>query len=62
VIGNLQTYAESESTRHLDDVASIVRIQGQKLDKAGIDIAVAQMGLLGLWRSLWADNRPSVQS
>jgi hypothetical protein len=62
VINKLQTYAESEATRHLDDVASVIRIQGQKLDKTQIDIAAAQMGLLGLWRALWADNRPAPQS
>ena len=62
VISKLQAFAESESTRHLDDVASVVRLQGEKLDGAQIDVAAAQMGLLGLWRALWTDNRPSVQS
>ena len=62
VISKLQAYAESRSTRQLDDVASVIRIQGERLDKAQVDIAAAKLGQLGRWRSLWADNRPSVQS
>jgi hypothetical protein len=62
IVSQLQSYAESEATRHLDDMASVVRVQGEKLDKAQIDIAAAGMGLLGLWRALWIDNQPIVQS
>ena len=58
VITKLQAYAESESTRHLDDVASVVRIQGERLDNAQIDVSAARLGLLGAWRALWDDNRP----
>jgi hypothetical protein len=57
VISKLQAYAESESTRHLDDVASVVRIQGERLDNAQIDVSAARLGLLGVWRALWDDNR-----
>jgi hypothetical protein len=59
VISKLQTYAEGKSTRQLDDIAAVVRIQGEQLDRAQIDIAAAQMGLLGLWRAIWADNQPA---
>jgi hypothetical protein len=58
IITKLQAYAESQSTRHLDDVASVVRLQAQKLGNERIDIAAARMGLLGIWRSLWESNRP----
>jgi len=56
VIAKLRAYENSESTRHLDDIASIVRLQGKKLDQGKIDIAAAQLGLLGVWRSLWERN------
>jgi len=60
VAAKLRAYENSESTRHLDDIASIVRLQGKKLDQAKIDIAAARLGLLGVWRSLWDGNqRPS---
>lgn len=56
VVAKLRAYESSESTRHLDDIASIVRLQGKKLDQEKIDIAAAQLGLLGVWRSLWERN------
>ncbi len=57
IIAKLKAYADSQSTRHLDDIASIIRLQGQKLDGAQLDIAAARLGLLGVWRALWAQNQ-----
>ena len=59
IIAKLRAYQDSESTRHLDDIASIVRLQSKKLDQAAIDIAAAQLGVLGVWRSIWErEQRP----
>ncbi|MCA9973833.1 MAG: hypothetical protein KC425_26645 [Anaerolineales bacterium] len=52
IIAKLRAYQEGASTRHLDDIASIVRVQGGKLDAAAIDVAAARLGLLGVWRAL----------
>lgn len=57
VIAKLLAYHESSSTRHLDDIASIVRIQGNRLDKEKLDVASARMGTFGVWRALWEGNR-----
>ncbi|MAT98682.1 MAG: hypothetical protein CL608_16185 [Anaerolineaceae bacterium] len=57
IVTKLRAYENSESTRHLDDIASIVRLQGKKLDQAEIDVAAAQLGMLGVWRSLWEGNQ-----
>lgn len=57
VIAKLKAYQESQSTRHLEDIASVVRLQTGELDAEKIDIAAARAGLLGVWRSLWADNQ-----
>jgi hypothetical protein len=57
VVAKLRAYENSESTRHLDDIASIVRLQGKKLDQVKIDIAAARLGILGVWRSLWEGNQ-----
>lgn len=57
VVAKLRAYENSQSTRHLDDVASIVRLQSQKLDQVRIDVAAAQLGLLGVWRALFEENR-----
>lgn len=58
IIAKLKAYENSHSTRHLDDIASIVRLQGKKLDEARIDITAARLGLLGVWRALWVQNHP----
>ncbi len=57
IVAKLRAYEDSESTRHLDDIASVVRLQAKKLDQAKIDIAAAQLRLLGVWRSLWESNQ-----
>jgi hypothetical protein len=58
VITKLRAYENSQSTRHLDDIASIIRLQGKKLDDKQIDIVAARLGLLGVWRALWQQNQP----
>ena len=57
IVAKLRAYESSESTRHLDDIASIVRLQGKKLDQSEIDVAAAQLGILGVWRSVWEGNQ-----
>ena len=57
IVAKLRAYEISESTRHLDDIGSIVRLQGKKLNQAEIDVAAAQLGMLGVWRSLWESNQ-----
>lgn len=54
----LRAYQESQSTRHLDDMASIIRLQGKKLEREQLDIAAARLGLLGVWRAMWEQNQP----
>jgi hypothetical protein len=52
----LRAYADSQSTRHLDDIASIIRLQGNKLAREQIDLIATQLGLLGVWHTLWKEN------
>ncbi len=58
IVAKLRAYAESQSTCHLDDIVSIVRLQGKKLDQRNLDAAAGRLGLLGLWRAIWQDNQP----
>ena len=46
IVAKLRAFENSQSTRHLDDIASIIRIQKANLDNAKIEIAAAQLGLL----------------
>ena len=62
VMAKLKAYQASQSTRHLDDIESIVRLQGAELDAAEIDIAAACSGLLGVWRALWGNKSDDNQS
>ena len=58
IAAKLRAYQESQSTRHLDDIASIIRLQGKKLDQERLDVTAARLGLLGVWRDLWQQNLP----
>lgn len=58
IASKLNAFAESRSTRHLDDVRSIIRVQGDTLDAAAIDAVAARLGVLGVWRSLWEVDAP----
>ena len=58
IIAKLHAYKNSQATRHLDDIASIIRLQGKKLDAKQIDVFAARSGLLGVWRALWEQNLP----
>lgn len=58
VVAKLRAYQDSQSTRHLDDIASIVRLQGTDLNRERIDVAAARSGTLGIWRALWEQNLP----
>jgi hypothetical protein len=52
----LHAFAQSRSTRHLDDIGSIIRVQGTKLDVGALDIVAARLGVLGAWRVLLEEN------
>jgi hypothetical protein len=57
IVAKLRAYDDGQSARHLDDIASVIRLQTTKLDRNRIDIAAARMGLLGVWRRLWEKNQ-----
>ena len=58
VVAKLQAYQDSQSTRHLDDIASIIRLQAAKLEQEQLDVAAARLGLFGVWRALWRQSQP----
>lgn len=57
IASKLLAFAESRSTRHLDDIGSIIRVQGARLGAAAIDVVAARLGVLGAWRALWKENQ-----
>jgi hypothetical protein len=56
ILTKLQTYEDSRSTRHLDDVAGILRVSGPELDLAYVHREAARIGVLGTWRELLAKS------
>lgn len=59
ISAKLRAYADSQSTRHLDDIASIIRTQAGRLEQKRLDIVAARLGLMGVWRNLWQTNSGS---
>jgi hypothetical protein len=57
IASKLHAFAQSRSTRHLDDIGSIIRVQGTRLDVGALDVVAARLGALGVWRGLWEENR-----
>lgn len=62
IASKLLAFLDSGSTRHLEDMGSIVRVQGAKLDAAGIDVVAARLGALGAWRAVWQENGPGASA
>lgn len=56
VAAKLRAYLDSNSTRHLDDIAGIIRVQGARLDSERLSQLAAQLGCFGVWRGLWSSN------
>lgn len=56
IVAKLRAYLDSGSTRHLDDIAGIVRVQAERLDVRQLDRRAAQLGCYGVWRALWAER------
>lgn len=57
IAAKLKAYLDSQSNRHLDDIASIIRVQGGRLNDRRIEQRATQIGAFGIWRSLWDKNR-----
>ena len=58
IVAKLRAYESTQSSRLLDDIASVARLQGGKLDRDQIDVAAARLGLLGVWRAMWEQSQP----
>ena len=56
VAAKLRAYLDSNSTRHLDDIAGIIRGQVARLDTERLSRLAAQLGCFGVWRELWSRN------
>ncbi len=54
ILTKLRAYRASESTRHLEDVESILRVSGPDLDRVYVERQAPKMEMLKTWRRLAA--------
>jgi len=52
ILSKLQYYQEGGSEKHLRDIASMLRISGDEIDKSYIDHWAAQLGLAKEWQAV----------
>jgi hypothetical protein len=60
ILTKLQAHQDSDSTRHLDDVESILRVSGPELDLAYVEREAARIRVFGIWRELLDRSRESL--
>jgi hypothetical protein len=58
ILTKLRAYQDSDSSRHLEDIAGILRISGPGLDLNYIAREAARIGAFGTWRELLDRNGP----
>jgi predicted nucleotidyltransferase len=52
IIGKLWYYAEGGGDRHLRDIAGILRVTGQGVDRAEVERWARQLGYLEIWQEI----------
>ena len=57
IIAKLIAYQDSQSTRHLEDIGAIIRIQQRKLDLHHIELMAIKLGLFHIWGRELEKNR-----
>ena len=57
IIAKLAFYLEGRSEKHLADVAGILRVQGDTLDRAYLEAWVKKLGLDEVWRASLSRSR-----
>lgn len=56
IVSKLIAYVDSHADRHLADIASIVRVQNENLQRSMIEQEAIRLDVLSLWRTIWAEN------
>lgn len=54
VVRKLSYFAQSGSTRHLEDVSRICRVQGERIDQPTLNDLIATLGVEDAWRRVKA--------
>lgn len=54
ILGKLWYYAEGGGDRHLRDIAGILRVTGEGVDRAEVERWARQLGYLEIWEAILA--------
>lgn len=54
IIGKLWYYSEGGGDRHLRDIAGILRISGERVDRSEVERWAEELGYLEIWRQITA--------
>ena len=53
ILGKLWYFAEGGGDRHLRDIAGILRVTGEGVDRAEVERWATKLGYLEIWPKLW---------
>ncbi|MEM7799669.1 MAG: nucleotidyl transferase AbiEii/AbiGii toxin family protein [Chloroflexota bacterium] len=56
IIAKMIAFKDSQSTRHIDDIAAVVRVQAKKLDLQKVTQAAVDLSLFGVWQAILEQN------
>jgi hypothetical protein len=59
ILGKLIYYEEGRSDKHLRDIAGILKLRGDSIDREYLSNAADQLGLANMWRSILAGEKPN---
>ena len=59
ILKKMVYYEQGGSEKHLRDIAGVIRIQGQALDRTYIEAWAAKLGLMELWQAIQERERQS---
>ena len=52
ILGKMKHYREGGSEKHLRDIAGIVKVSGNEVDRDYVSLWAKQMGLMDIWQAL----------
>ena len=57
ILKKLEYYREGGSEKHIRDITSVVKVQGNRIDRPYIEAWAAQLGLTEIWRRSCIESR-----
>jgi len=52
ILGKLQYYKERESHKHLRDIAAMLQVSGDQIDRSDVSMWATKLGVLDIWQAI----------